>query len=146
MSLTKTTPSIRAQDIDHQWFIVDLEDQVLGRAAVQIANVLRGRNKPTWTPHTDTGDHVVVLNAAKVRLTGRKLDQKIYRHHTQFIGGLKEAPARRYLQRHSEEAIRRAVWGMMPKGPLGRQVMRKLKIYAGTDHPHQAQKPNELKL
>ena len=141
MSLTKETASIRTQDVAHAWYVVDLKDVVLGRAAVQLANILRGKDKPSYTPNADTGDFVVVLNASSVRLTGTKMDKKMYRHHTQFVGGLKSQPARLYFQRNSEEAVRRAVWGMLPKGPLGRSLIKKLKVYAGTNHPHVAQNP-----
>lgn len=141
MSLTKETASIRTSDVAHQWYIVDLKEQVLGRAAVKVANLLRGRNKPQYTPNADTGDFVVVINAAQVLLTGRKLDKKVYRHHSNHVGGLKEFTARAFLQRKSDEAFRRAVWGMLPKGPLGRQLIKKLKVYPSAQHPHEAQSP-----
>jgi large subunit ribosomal protein L13 len=145
-SQTKSTPSIRTQDVEQAWHLVDVDGATLGRAAVQIANLLRGRNKPTYTPHTDTGDYVVVVNAAKVHLTGRKLDQKQYYDHSQYPGGLRSTVARKMLARKSEDVIWRAVAGMVPKGPLGRQIMRKLKVYAGTEHPHQGQQPQPLAL
>ena len=141
MSLTKETKSMRTDDVAHQWYLIDMKDAVLGRAAVQVANLLRGKGKPAYTPHADAGDFVVVINAGDVKLTGKKMDNKMYRHHTQFIGGLKSTPARIYLQRHSEEAVRRAVWGMLPKGPLGRRLIKKLKVYADDRHPHAAQNP-----
>ncbi len=143
---TRSTPSIRGEDIQRQWHIVDLDGQVLGRAAVQIANILRGKHRPAFTPHTDTGDFVVVVNAAKATLTGNKLEQKIYYKHTNYPGGLKSTKAKLYLATKSEQAIRRAVWGMLPKGPLGRQVLRKLKVYAGAEHPHQGQNPQPLNI
>lgn len=146
MSLTRQTASIRHQDVPHQWHIVDLGDAVLGRAAVKIADVLRGKDKPSYTPNADTGDFVIVINAAKLKLTGNKMDDKMYRRHTQFMGGLKSFPARLYLQRSSEDAVRRAVWGMLPKGPLGRRIIKKLKVYAGAAHPHEAQNPVAFKL
>jgi large subunit ribosomal protein L13 len=146
MSLSKSTDSIRTQDIEQLWYVADVKDAVLGRAAVKIANTLRGKTKPSYTPHTDTGDFVVVLNAASVKLTGNKLEQKMYRHHTQFAGGLKEATARHVLATNSEEAIVRAVKGMLPKGPLGRKILKKLKVYPGSEHPHQAQNPVELTI
>lgn len=146
MSLTKETDHIRHQDVPHQWHIVDFNDVVLGRAAVKIADVLRGKDKPSYTPNADTGDFVIVINAAKLKLTGKKMDDKMYRHHTQFMGGLKSFPARLYVQRNSEDAIRRAVWGMLPKGPLGRRIIKKLKVYAGATHPHAAQNPTALAL
>ena len=141
MSLTKETASIRTSDVAHQWYVIDLKGQVLGRAAVKVANLLRGRNKPQYTPNADTGDFVVVINAAQVALTGKKLDKKMYRHHSNHVGGLKEFPARAFLQRKSDEAVRRAVWGMLPKGPLGRALLKKLKVYPGAEHPHAAQSP-----
>lgn len=141
MSLTKQTVSVRTEDAPHQWFIVDLKDKVLGRAAVQLANMLRGKDRPAFTPHTDTGDYIVVVNAGQLRLTGKKMQNKIYHRHTGFAGGIKSEPARIYLQRNSEQAVRLAVWGMLPKGPLGRHLLTKLKVYAGTNHPHAAQNP-----
>lgn len=141
MSLTKETAHIRTQDAAHQWYIVDMKDVVLGRAAVQLANILRGKDKTNYSPNADTGDFIVVINAQQVKLTGNKFDNKMYRHHTQFIGGLKSFSAKLYLQRNSAEAIRRAVWGMLPKGPLGRRLITKLKVYAGATHPHAAQNP-----
>ena len=146
MSLTKSTDSIRGQDIERKWYIADLNGVVLGRAAVKIANLLRGKGKPSFTPHTDTGDVVVVINCAKVQLTGRKREQKMYRHHTQYPGGLKETKAATMLVEKSDEAVRRAVRGMVPKGPLGRQMMKKLKVYRGVDHPHAAQNPVTIEL
>lgn len=146
MSQTKSTPSIRDQDVTRQWVVVDLEGAVLGRAATQIANVLRGRHRPTFTPHTDTGDFVIVINASKAVLTGRKLDQKMYYTHSNYPGGIRAIGARQMLQRKPDEAVRRAVWGMLPKGPLGRRVISKLKVYGGADHPHQAQNPQPLQL
>jgi large subunit ribosomal protein L13 len=145
-SQSKSTPSIRGEDIERAWHVVDLEGATLGRAAVTIANVLRGRHRPTYTPHTDTGDFVVVINASKLVLTGRKMDQKMYRHHTHFPGGLKETLAKHQLAKKPDDVVWRAVWGMMPKGPLGRQMIRKLKVYGGAEHPHQAQAPQPLSL
>jgi large subunit ribosomal protein L13 len=146
MTLSRSTQSFTPADVERRWFVVDLEGQVLGRAATRIANVLRGKHKPTYTPHADTGDFVVVVNASKVVLTGAKLDSKMYRTHSQYIGGLKETPARQMIAEKSDEAVRRAVRGMMPKGPLGRSMLRKLKVYAGADHPHAAQEPQTLDL
>jgi large subunit ribosomal protein L13 len=120
---------------------VDAQGKVLGRLASRIAMVLRGKTKPVFTPHTDTGDFVVVINAAQVQLTGRKLDNKIYYRHSGYIGGLKEISARRQLQKKPEEVLRHAVRGMLPKNSLGRKLLKKLKIYAGGAHPHQAQQP-----
>ena len=126
------------------WYVVDLEGKVLGRAATAIATVLRGKHKPTFTPNVDSGDFVVVINAGKVKLTGNKLQKKVYRHHTGYIGGLKEITADKLLATHPDRVVRRAVWGMLPKNKLGRQVIKKLKIYAGSEHNHAAQKPQEL--
>ena len=126
---------------NRKWWILDLEDVVLGRAATRIANVLRGKHKPTFTPHIDDGDFVIVINADKVKLTGAKWSDKIYYRHTNFPGGIKSANARQMNERHPTELIRLAVFGMIPKGPLGRAQISKLKIYAGAEHPHTAQNP-----
>ncbi|MGI6566665.1 MAG: 50S ribosomal protein L13 [Firmicutes bacterium] len=131
-------------DIQRNWYVVDAEDKVLGRLAAEIATVLRGKNKPQFTPHMDTGDFVIVVNAEKVKLTGKKLDQKLYRWHTGYPGGLRSRTAAEMLARKPEEVIRRAVWGMMPKNALSRNQMKKLKVYAGPDHPHMAQMPQPL--
>jgi len=143
MSLTKETAHVRTEDAAHNWYVIDMKDVVLGRAAVQVANLLRGKGKPSYTPNADVGDFVVIINASSFKLTGKKMDDKMYRTHTQFMGGLKSSPARLYLQRNSEEAVRRAVWGMLPKGALGRRLIKKLKVYAGATHPHLAQNPIE---
>jgi large subunit ribosomal protein L13 len=129
-----------------EWFVVDLEGQVLGRAATKIATVLRGKHKPTYTPHVDMGDFVVVVNADKVRLTGNKMKNKLYRYHTSYPGGLRETPAEKLLGRHPEQLIRDAVWGMLPKGRLGRRIIKKLKVYAGPEHNQVAQTPRPLEL
>lgn len=138
-----TKEAARAQ---REWYIIDLEGVVLGRAASKIATVLRGKHKPTYTPNTDCGDFVIVLNAGLVKLTGNKLKQKMYRHHTGYIGHLRERSAEKMIAEKPEEAIRRAVWGMLPSGVLGRQLMKKLKIHRGSEHDHTAQKPRELTL
>lgn len=140
------TSFLRPQDVTRRWYVVDAAGQVLGRLASRIAFVLRGKHKPEYTPHVDCGDFVIVVNAEKVRLTGRKLDQKLYRHHTLYPGGLKEQTARELLARHPDRLIRRAVWGMLPHNRLGRRIIRKLKVYAGPEHPHQAQKPEPFPL
>lgn len=129
-----------------EWYVVDLENQTLGRAATRIATVLRGKHKPTFTPNVDCGDFVIVLNASKVKLTGNKLKDKLYRHHTLFPGGLVEKSAENVLASSPDRAIRDAVWGMLPKGPLGRRIIKKLKVYAGAEHDHAAQKPRTLAL
>ena len=136
----------KAADITRQWYVVDAEGQVLGRVATQVANILRGKNKPIYTPNVDTGDFVIVINADKVVLTGKKLDQKIYYKHSGYVGGLKETKYRKLLAEKPEEALRHAVVGMLPKGPLGRQMAKKLKVYAGAEHEHEAQKPVKFDL
>lgn len=132
-------------EVPRRWYLVDARGQILGRLASRIATLLRGKHKPQFTPHLDTGDFVVVVNAAQVRLTGRKLDQKIYYRHSGYMGGLKETSARTMLQKKPEEVLRLAVKGMLPRNSLGRQQLKKLKIYAGAEHPHQAQQPVPLK-
>lgn len=146
MSLSPQTTSVRKQDVPHQWYVVDLKDVVLGRAAVQLANILRGKDKPSFTPNADCGDFVVVVNASQVKLTGNKMQNKMYHRHTGFPGGIKSEPARIYISRKSEQAVRLAVWGMLPKGALGRRLITKLKVYAGAAHPHAAQNPVERSL
>ena len=134
----------KLDEIDHKWWVIDAGDQILGRMAVKIADVLRGKNKPTFTSHLDCGDFVVVVNAAKVKLTGRKESQKIYQKYSGHMGGRKESTAAEIRKRDPERMVRAAVWGMMPKGRLGRAQFRKLKVYAGSDHPHEAQKVEPL--
>jgi large subunit ribosomal protein L13 len=131
---------------ERRWFIVDAEGRVVGRLATQIANVLRGKHKPSFTPHVDSGDFVVVLNAAKVKLSGRKLEDKLYIHHTGWPGGIKRTTAGRVMQERPERVLRSAVTGMLPKNRLGRKLATKLKIYRGTEHPHAAQQPEQLVL
>ena len=136
----------KAADITRKWYVVDAEGLALGRVASQVANILRGKNKPIYTPNVDTGDFVIVINADKVILTGKKLDQKIYYKHSGFVGGLKETKYRKLLAEKPEEALRHAVVGMLPKGPLGRAMAKKMKIYAGAEHEHAAQQPEKLDL
>ena len=131
----------KKDEVPRRWFVVDAQGKVLGRLASRIAMVLRGKNKPTFTPHMDTGDFVVVVNAAQVQLTGRKLDNKFYYRHSGYPGGIKEISARKLLQKKPEEILRHAVRGMLPKNSLGRHLLKKLKVYAGGEHPHQAQQP-----
>jgi large subunit ribosomal protein L13 len=131
---------------DRKWQVVDVAGMTLGRAATQIAHVLRGKHKPTYTPHVDAGDFVVVLNANKIALTGKKMQGKLYYRHSLYAGGLTTFTAEQLLKRKPEELIERAVWGMLPKGPLGRRIYKKLKVYAGDKHPHAAQTPAELKI
>jgi len=146
MKNTETMKSYTARtgEVPREWYLVDAQDKVLGRLATRIAMTLRGKNKPTFTPHIDTGDFVVVVNAAQVQLTGRKLDNKMYYRHSGYPGGIKEISARKLLQKKPEEVLRHAVRGMLPKNSLGRQLLKKLKIYAGGVHPHEAQKPAPL--
>ena len=134
----------KKEELDHQWYLVNAEGKVLGRLAVELAKILKGKNKPTFTPHVDTGDFVVVVNAEKVVLTGKKMKDKKYYHHTGHPGGIKEISAGKLLDEKPTEMLRMAVSGMLPKNSLGRQMMRKLKIYKGPDHPHEAQKPVPL--
>ncbi len=130
--------------IDRKWYVVDAEGKTLGRLASEVAKVLRGKNKAIFTPHIDTGDYVIVVNADKVKVTGKKLDQKIYYHHSDYIGGMKETTLREMMNKHPERVIEYAVKGMLPKGPLGRQMYTKLFVYAGPDHKHAAQKTETL--
>ena len=130
--------------IDRKWYVVDATDMTLGRLASEVAKVLRGKNKPIFTPHIDTGDYVIVVNAEKVKVTGKKLDQKVYYHHSDYVGGMKETTLREKLDKKPVEVVELAVKGMLPKGPLGRQMYRKLFVYAGPDHKHAAQKPETL--
>ena len=130
--------------IDRKWYVVDATDMTLGRLASEVAKVLRGKNKAIFTPHIDTGDYVIVINAAKVKVTGRKLDQKIYYHHSDYVGGTKETTLREMMAKKPEKVIELAVKGMLPKGPLGRQMFTKLHVYAGADHNQAAQKPEVL--
>lgn len=141
-----STITAKKADLEKSWFVVDLENQVLGRAATEIARILRGKHKAIYTPSVDTGDFVIVLNAEKVKLTGDKLNKKIYYSHSTHPGGLKEISAGKLLEKKPEELIRKAVKGMLPKNNLGRLMFRKLKVYTGAEHPHQAQQPRELKL
>jgi large subunit ribosomal protein L13 len=141
-----TLLSVEDAHEQREWYVVDLKDQTLGRAATRIAMVLRGKHKPSYTPNVDCGDFVIAINAGEVKLTGRKMSDKLYRHHTEYPGGLVEIPAQQLIAKHPDRAIRRAVWGMLPKGPLGRRLIKKLKIYAGGEHGHDAQKPRPLAL
>ena len=138
------TYSAKPGEIGRHWFVMDAEGEVLGRLATRAAHVIRGKHKPPFTPHADVGDFVVVVNAEKVKLTGNKLDRKQFRRHTGYPGGLVEIPYRRLLATHPERAIEQAVYGMLPKGRLGRQLRHKLKVYKGAEHPHESQKPEPL--
>ena len=130
--------------IERKWYVVDATDMTLGRLASEVAKVLRGKNKPIFTPHIDTGDYVIVVNADKIKVTGKKLDQKIYYHHSDYVGGMKETTLREMMAKKPERVIELAVKGMLPKGPLGREMYKKLFVYAGPDHKQQAQKPEVL--
>jgi len=133
-------------DVERRWYLFDAKDAVLGRLAVKIANRLRGKNKPIFTPNCDTGDFIIVVNAEKVKLTGKKLDNKIYYRHSGYPGGIKAETARERLSRCPEKVLTEAVWGMIPKGRLGRAMIKKLKVYRGSEHPHKAQKPEILSV
>ena len=130
--------------IERKWYVVDAEGQTLGRLAAEVAKVLRGKNKPEFTPHIDTGDNVIVIKAEKIKVTGKKLDQKVYYHHSDYVGGMKETTLREMMAKKPEQVIELAVKGMLPKGPLGRTMIKKLHVYAGAEHAHQAQKPEVL--
>jgi large subunit ribosomal protein L13 len=140
------TYQAKKEEVEHQWYLVNAEGKVLGRLASELAKILRGKNKPIYTPHVDTGDFVIVVNAGKVALTGKKLKDKVYYHHTGHPGGIREINAEKLLTKKPTEMIRIAVKGMLPKNSLGRQMIQKLKIYAGAKHPHEAQKPVSLEI
>lgn len=134
----------KKNEVEHKWYVVDAKDAVLGRLATKIATYIRGKNKPIFTPNTDTGDFIIVVNAEKIKLTGNKLTDKVYYHHTGYIGGIKGETAQELLNKKPEKIIEKAVWGMLPKNRLGRAMIKKLKVYSGPDHPHQAQSPEVL--
>jgi large subunit ribosomal protein L13 len=136
----------KKEDLDKKWYVVDATGKTLGRLASQVAAILRGKHKPTFTPHVDTGDYVIVINADKVRLTGRKLQQKMYYRHSGYAGGLRRTTAQEMLERRPERLIELAVWGMLPHNRLGRRQIRKLKVYRGDTHPHEAQQPEVLEI
>ena len=136
----------KAADIEHHWWLVDATDKPLGRLATEVASIIRGKRKATYTPHLDTGDNVVIVNAEKIRLTGKKADQKTYFRHSGYMGHEKHIPFRRMIETHPERVIELAVKGMLPKNTLGRALQKKLKVYAGTDHPHQGQRPEPLDI
>jgi len=140
------TYAVKASEIERRWWLVDASDQTLGRLATRVATLLEGKHKPTYSPHLDTGDHVVVVNAAKVRVTGNKLEQKTYYRHSNYPGGLKEESLARLLARRPELVIERAVKGMLPQNRLGRAMFKKLKVYGGPEHPHAAQQPATVEL
>jgi len=136
----------KPQEVERKWLIVDASGKPLGRLASEVAKLLRGKHKPTYTPHVDTGDHVIVLNADKVVLTGKKLEQKMYRHYSGYPGGMKEIKYKHFMATRPERAVELAIKGMLPKNSLGRAMYRKLKVYKGTEHEHQAQKPEAIEL
>jgi large subunit ribosomal protein L13 len=140
------TFSAKPQDVRRDWHLVDATDKTLGRLASEVALRLRGKHKPEYTPHVDTGDHIVVINAEKIRVTGNKMEDKVYHHHTGYIGNLKSVPLNKLLDEHPERVIEKAVKGMMPKNKLGRAMYKKLHVYAGPEHPHAAQQPAALEL
>jgi large subunit ribosomal protein L13 len=142
----RTTFMAKANEVERKWYVIDAEGQTLGRLASEVASILRGKNKPTFTPHVDTGDHVIIINANKIHLTGNKLNDKIYYRHSQHPGGLKQRTALEMRTNYPVQMIELAVKGMLPKNRLGRQIVKKLKVYAGTEHPHQAQQPEVYEL
>jgi large subunit ribosomal protein L13 len=142
----KTTKSIREQDLQREWFVVDAQGQTLGRLASRVATILRGKHRPEYTPHVDCGDYVIIVNAEKIHTTGRKTTQKKYYRHSGYPGGIKEITLRDQLQKFPERVLEYAVKGMLPKNRLGRRMFKKLKVYAGPNHPHQAQQPKPIEL
>jgi len=140
------TVFVKKEDVQRKWYLVDAEGATLGRLAAKIATYLRGKHKPIFTPNVDTGDYVIVVNAEKIKLTGKKLTDKVYYWHSGYRGGLKAATAKELLEKSPERLIKDAVWGMLPKNRLGRQVFKKLKVYKGPEHPHSAQKPEKIKI
>jgi large subunit ribosomal protein L13 len=146
MPITKTTVFAKSDSVRGDWFVVDASEKTLGRLATQIAHHLRGKHKAIYSPHVDMGDHIVVLNAEKIHVTGRKLSDKIYYHHTGYIGGIKSIALEKLLKEHPERVIEIAVKGMLPKNTLGRSMFRKLHVFAGAEHPHQAQQPKPLAI
>ena len=140
------TISVRPQDVRHEWYVVDATDQILGRHATQVAHRLRGKHKPEYTPHVDTGDYIVIINADQIRVTGNKLAQKVRYHHSGYPGGIKEIALEDELRQHPARVIENAVKGMIPRNRLGRAVLSKLRVYAGKEHPHEAQKPKPIVL
>jgi large subunit ribosomal protein L13 len=142
----KTTKVAKKEDVTRDWYLVDVDSKVLGRVATQIANVLRGKNKPTFTPSVDTGDFVIVVNAEKIALTGKKMSDKVYYSHSGYVGGLKEITAGKLIEKKPEDLLKKAVKGMLPKNKLARHMLKKLKIYSGATHPHSAQNPKSLNI
>ena len=142
----RTTFIAKTAEIDRKWYVVDATDHTLGRLASEVASVLKGKNKPTYTPHLDTGDYVIIINADKIKVTGKKLDQKLYRKHSEYTGGFKEVTLRQMLDKKPEDVLVHAVKGMLPKNTLGKNMLKKLYVYTGTEHGHEAQKPEVLEI
>ena len=142
----RTTFIAKTAEIDRKWYVVDATDHTLGRLASEVASVLKGKNKPTYTPHLDTGDYVIIVNAEKIKVTGKKLDQKLYRKHSEYTGGFKETTLRQMLDKKPEDVLVHAVKGMLPKNALGKDMLKKLFVYAGSEHNHDAQKPEVLEI
>ena len=136
----------KKEEVKREWFVIDATDKPLGRLAAKVAMILRGKHKPTFTPHVDTGDHVIIVNADKVVLTGKKLDKKLYIHHSMYPGGIKTETYRSFLKRSPEKALYKAIWGMLPHNSLGRRMIKKLRIYRGSEYPHEAQQPKSLSV
>ena len=137
---------LRKEDIKRNWYVIDAKEQILGRLASKVASILRGKHKPSFTPHLDMGDHVVIINADQIKISGKKAEQKTYIHHTGYPGGLKSERYNKIFKENPEKIIRRTVWGMLPHNRLGRKIIKKLKVYSASEHPHQAQKPEPLSL
>ncbi len=142
----RTTFIAKTAEIDRKWYVVDATDHTLGRLASEVASVLKGKNKPTYTPHLDTGDYVIIINADKIKVTGKKLDQKLYRKHSEYTGGFKEVTLRQMMDKKPEDVLLHAVKGMLPKNTLGKDMLKKLYVYAGSEHKHEAQKPEVLEI
>lgn len=142
----RTTYMAKAGEIERKWYVVDAEGKTLGRLASEVASILRGKHKPTYTPHIDTGDHVIIVNAEKIELTGNKWSDKMYYRHSGYLGGIKQRTAQEMKEKQPQKMLELAIKGMLPKGPLGRQMYRKLHVYAGPEHPHQAQQPQTYEL
>ena len=142
----RTTFIAKTAEIDRKWYVVDATDHTLGRLASEVASVLKGKNKPTYTPHLDTGDYVIIINAEKIKVTGKKLDQKLYRKHSEYTGGFKEITLRQMLDKKPEDVLLHAVKGMLPKNTLGKDMLKKLFVYTGSEHKHEAQKPEVLEI
>ena len=141
-----STFMVKPAEVERKWYVVDADGVTLGRLAAEVASILKGKKKPIYTPHVDTGDYVIVVNADKVKVTGKKLDQKVYFSHSEYVGGVKEVTLREQLKKHPERVVEHAVKGMLPKGALGKQMYMKLRVYAGPEHEHAAQKPEVLKF